>query len=362
MGVVVGTTPGVSVVICCHQGAARLPATLDHLANQRFDRHVPWEVVLVDNASSDGTREVALTRWSRLTGAPLRVVDEPRLGVAWARETGLRSARHTFVSFVDDDNHVDPRFVETVFDVMSRHPEAGACAGHNTQLTEGEVPPWFRHFANAYAVGTQGTGEHGDVTERRRYFWGAGLTLRRSAWEELQAAGFTPMLASRQGRGLRSGDDGELCFALQFAGWRLYYDSRIRLHHYLPPSRLRLSYLRRLMRGSGRTNIGLRPYRVLLHPEMSGEPRSWRRDSLEALRRTAYWALWALRARLSGRDGVVEEMSAQRALGQLLELLARRNDYERSFESVAALRDRLAAHAAARAGGSDADRVRYASA
>ena len=66
---------GVSIVVCCHNSAARIEATIEHLARQ--ETPYPWEVVLVNNASTDDTTERAKAAWS-LHGAPtsLTIVDE----------------------------------------------------------------------------------------------------------------------------------------------------------------------------------------------------------------------------------------------------------------------------------------------
>ena len=48
---------------------------------------MPWEVLIIDNASTDGTTEVARTYWQD-GPAPIRVINEPRLGVRYARERG----------------------------------------------------------------------------------------------------------------------------------------------------------------------------------------------------------------------------------------------------------------------------------
>jgi glycosyltransferase involved in cell wall biosynthesis len=160
--------PGVSVVVCTHNGAARLPDTLAHLAAQNVPAQLAWEVVVVDNRSTDDTSAVARSAWSAHAPAPLRVVAEPVLGPRFARVRAFAEARHTLVSFVDDDNWVAPDWVETVWQVMEAHPEAGACGGDGEAATD----------ETAGAAATPG------------YFWGAGLTVRAAAWEALRAKGF----------------------------------------------------------------------------------------------------------------------------------------------------------------------------
>ena len=80
---------GLSVIICCHNSASRLPVTLSHLKVQEPPA-APWELLLIDNASTDGTADVARSYWQN-GPAPLRIIDESRLGVRFARERGLRS-------------------------------------------------------------------------------------------------------------------------------------------------------------------------------------------------------------------------------------------------------------------------------
>src|ERR1700730_6467372 len=116
---------GVSVVICCHNSAQLLPQTLSHLAAQELT-DVVWEVIVIDNASTDETARVARESWPPGNPAPMRVINEPQLGLSYARWCGFKEARYEFVCFVDDDNWVCPGWVRTVSEVMTTHPEVGA--------------------------------------------------------------------------------------------------------------------------------------------------------------------------------------------------------------------------------------------
>src|SRR5687767_957073 len=112
---------GLSVVVCCHNGADRLPETLAHLAAQD-DPGRPWELIVVDNASDDATATVAAANWPR-GPAPLRVVSEPRLGLAYARLRGLMAAQYTLIAYIDDDNWLDADWLRHAITTMEAHPE-----------------------------------------------------------------------------------------------------------------------------------------------------------------------------------------------------------------------------------------------
>lgn len=249
--------PGVSVVICTHNGGARLPAVLAHLAAQRAE--CEWEVVLVDNASTDGTAEIAAQHWPPHC-APLRIVAEPRLGLSFARRRGLDAAAYPIVGFVDDDNWLAPDWVAIASQRMAELPDVGALGGYIEPATDVPLPEWFARYQQCYAIGPQADAA-GPIGWERGYVWGAGLIVRRNGLRELFAAGFEPQLSGRSGAGLSAGDDGELCLALMLAGWKLWYEPRLRLKHYLPVHRLEWRYLKRMWAGFGRASVVLDIYR-----------------------------------------------------------------------------------------------------
>jgi len=250
---------GVTVVICSYNGSGTLPVVLAHLAAQQIPPGLPWEVLVIDNGSTDETAAVARKRWSSAAPSPLRVIVEPQLGLNQARLRGLREARYELVSFIDDDNGPAPDWIRTVADIMGRHPEVGACGGAIEAVCETVPPPWFNTVQHYYAVGEQAQ-RAGDVTWSRGYLWGAGLTVRKSAWEALVSHGFRFHLSDRAGYEMSSGGDAELCLALRLAGWKLWYEPAMTMKHFIPASRLSWPYLERVARGFGGAAVVLNAY------------------------------------------------------------------------------------------------------
>jgi glycosyltransferase involved in cell wall biosynthesis len=314
--------PAFSAIVCCHNSAKRLKETLGHLAAQQVPASLGWEVVLVDNGSTDDTVAMALALWPRGNSAPLRVVAEPRLGLSFARKRGFAEAHGEIVCFVDDDNWVAADWASVAVDVMRRIPTAGACGGQSQAACEVPPPAWFDSHKAWFAVGEQGE-QAGDVTDSRGHFWGAGLVIRRSAMARLQNRGFTAQLIGRQGGALSSGEDSELCFALRLAGWRLYYEPRLRFQHFLPSARLNWAYLRRSHRGFGRGKPVLALYQKALQaPEIADAPSEhWARHAAWVLRAVLAEdrrILWRFRSPLEANPQV---LAAERRLGHLQGLL-----------------------------------------
>jgi len=323
----------VTVAICCHNSARRLPQTLHHL--QQVRATVPWDVILVDNASTDSTSEVARQCWPGSAPTTLRVVEESRLGLSQARARAFAESKSDVISFIDDDNWVSPDWVQVVSEVLSANPQVGACGGLIEAECESVPPVWFQLYHRDYAVGRQGH-EEGDSTDFPGFIWGAGLTIRRTAWEALMAAGFHSLLVDREGQQLTSGGDSELCLALRVAGWKLHYCPRLTMKHFIPAARLQWPYLRRLYRGFGAASIGIDPYYfVLKQSYVEQANRKWTTEVRLALRQLLEQRRQSLFL-FSMRDleGDESTLTIERNIGRLQRLFRVRGAYDRSFSEI----------------------------
>jgi glycosyltransferase involved in cell wall biosynthesis len=328
---------GVSIVVCCHNSARLLPETLGRLAAQQFTRPLPsCEVVVVDNASTDQTSKVARESWPPDCPIPLRVVAETQLGLTSARLRGIVEAKYELVCFVDDDNRVSSDWLETIHILASEHDEVGAFGGQIEGIPERTLPAWFEQFKNYYAVGQQGD-EAGDVTDSRGYLWGAGLCLRKRAWQMLTANQFSFLLSDRKGQALSSGGDAELCYALRLAGWRLWYEPRLRMQHFLPDSRLQWGYLRRVSRGFGVATAGIDAYEMA-HKQRIGPihdaHRTWAWQTLATIKYLLRKPFKLLRASLSLMEGDGDVLQIENLWGRLTELLRHRRTYVANLRKI----------------------------
>ncbi len=153
------SNPLLSVVIPCHNAAAMLGTQLDALIRQRW-RH-PWEIVLVDNCSTDSLMEVV--RKYRHSLPQLRIVTAyERKSQAYALNTGIAQARSTAIAMCDADDEVAPGWVQAMGDaLLEQEAVAGridtrklnpawlqATFGQHPQqegLQTSFYPPYFRH-------------------------------------------------------------------------------------------------------------------------------------------------------------------------------------------------------------------------
>ena len=250
---------GVTILICTYNGSSRLEPTLKAILKQENTDNIPWEVILVDNASTDNTSEIARTIMDNNNNVRFTLVNESEPGRDNALRKGFDHAKYEYVCNVDDDTWICNNYVAIVWEIMIQHPEVAVCGGYGSGAFESEPPVWFKEFESALAIGPQGK-EAGYVSNERSYLYGACAVYRNSLWHLLQKSGFQFFLSGRKGNKLNSGEDFELCQAWKLAGYKLWYDPRINFQHFMPSGRLTWSYFRKIYRAFGRSDLITQQY------------------------------------------------------------------------------------------------------
>jgi glycosyltransferase involved in cell wall biosynthesis len=265
-------TEGVSIIICSFNGALRLPETLKHLANQVVFS-VKWEVILVSNKSTDNTIKVARETWSNLNcQTPLIIIDEPNPGKSNALKNGAFRAKYDYFIVCDDDNWLDPGYVQTSFEIMQGNSRIGVLGGDSVAVCETSPPQWFEAKKCYYAVGKQG--EHSGDATARWFLWGAGSVLRKKVFLYFINAGLSNLLGGRKGNDdLTGGEDVEICKWYILAGYKLWYDNRLKIKHYITMDRLTESYFEKLWNGFENTDYWQGRYDILLHIKSENKSR-----------------------------------------------------------------------------------------
>jgi glycosyltransferase involved in cell wall biosynthesis len=236
-----GSLNGISVIICCYNSAARLPKTLEHLAWQQMPSSVAWELIIVDNNSSDNTTAIAKKEWEkyRLT-VPFKIVTELVPGSIYAKKKGVNESSYDLLLFCDDDNWLGKNYLLYAYEIMMLHTNVAVLGGRSEANTEIEKPFWFDRFQKNYAIGEPLL--KSGIANARRYLAGAGMVVRRSALKALDELSFQPMLIGRKGKQLSAGEDSELCLVLLFLGYDLYYDERLKFIHFVSAKKLDWKY------------------------------------------------------------------------------------------------------------------------
>jgi glycosyltransferase involved in cell wall biosynthesis len=249
---------GISVVICCHNSAERLPSTLAAtFAALKCERSNNCELIIVDNDSSDRTRRIAEGLISRETQILCRIIKEPNVGQANARLAALSLAKGDVTCFIDDDNWPSCEYFQTIRRVFSQNPSIGVF-GCSTRLPDGvALPPELSQYGFNYAIGHlyAATG----ILPVGSSVWGTGLALRTEPIQRLVLGGFRSVVVRRKGL-LQRGDDSELVLALSILGWRVWYERAPLIVHAVDGRRFSDANLVKLHEANGASTPLLRRY------------------------------------------------------------------------------------------------------
>src|SRR5688572_1832772 len=113
--------PLLSIIIPNWNGARFLPTCLDSLRRQTY---ADLEIIIVDNASNDGSQALIQDQYSWVKLLPL---PENR-GFTGACNAGIAAAKGEFIALLNNDTEVDSRWAEAIVDAFTRHPHAGSVA------------------------------------------------------------------------------------------------------------------------------------------------------------------------------------------------------------------------------------------
>ncbi|MDO9000942.1 MAG: glycosyltransferase [Bacteroidota bacterium] len=253
---------GISVIICCYNSADRIIKTLNHLSNQDIPEGMSWEVLIIDNNSSDNTAKIAKSEWDKYGNVPeIRIINESKQGLNYARETGVENSKFSFVLFCDDDNWLNQDYIKHSFEILNSDKEIGAVGGYSIPASNDDLPLWFSTYQDWYAVGAQNLTE-GDITFKK-YLWGAGLCLKKEIFEIAKTNKFQIFLSDRKGSSLSSGGDSELSYWVLLCGYTLWYSEKLQFKHFVPKERLSKDYVIRLKKANQECAYWLGKYDLL---------------------------------------------------------------------------------------------------
>jgi glycosyltransferase involved in cell wall biosynthesis len=226
----------ISTIICTHNRDTYLGAAIDSLLEQDFAPD--FEVVVVDNGSSDRTREVVE---QRACNPRLKYVFEPIIGLSVARNTGARVARGDILAYLDDDAVASPRWLQVLDAAYQNNSKLAIAGGKVTLLWPQGIPqPRWLSPGLAANLGAYDLGDSIVYIEQPSFTpRGLNYSIRRSFLEEI--GGFDPHLG-RVGKNLLSNEELQMTeFALQ-RGWQVAYLPEAIVAHNVAPERLKRSW------------------------------------------------------------------------------------------------------------------------
>ncbi len=315
------STPQYSVVVTTYNRAATLRGAVESLL-ALSPESPPYELIVVDNNSTDDTRRVveALVPQS---GGRLRYVFEPRQGASHGRNAGAAAARGAVLAFTDDDVRAGPGWLAAVARAFEAHPDVDYVGGRVRPIWPAPPPRWLTAHAHTSPLALI---DYGDAPvlvtpECFRCFVTANLAVRKAAFDAV--GGFDPRFQHEPGA-VTAIEDHELQIRLLNAGRRGLYAPDVEIRAEVQANRLDVTYHRRWWFDSGRARARLTPPGHVFDGDctITPEPAHARRllgAPLFVYREVLTGAGRALAARVRGdlAESYRWEFVARRALGYI---------------------------------------------
>jgi glycosyltransferase involved in cell wall biosynthesis len=218
-----GTPVLISLVLCTRNRHSALRVCLEHV--ERLESPGEWELVVVDNGSTDGTADL-LKSFAERTSFRVVVVSEPKPGLGGARNAGVAKAAGQVIAFTDDDCYVRSDFLIKILEIF-KDRRIGFMGGRILLYDESDLAITIQPDTEARLIGPYGFVQAGELH-------GANMAVRRSLMAEI--GGFDPKFG--KGSQFKGGEDTDLqSRASQSGATGIYHPGPLVWHHHGRKSR-----------------------------------------------------------------------------------------------------------------------------
>lgn len=223
----------ISVLICTRNRSASLQTTLESLLCPSNLQTEEWELLIVDNFSTDDTPKVC-QEFARSFPTHVRLLVEEKVGKSHAMNTAIAAARGDLLALIDDDVDSAPDYITAIRNVFSTHRTDGA-QGRIVLDLEGGRPEWMNDFLD----GIMSSRDFGDeVFEWKDNLSTCNMVVKAEVFQRV--GGFSPELGPGATGFM---DDSEFSLRMRGAGFRSIYAPQIFVRHRFSRQRLNKSVL-----------------------------------------------------------------------------------------------------------------------
>ena len=237
----------ISFIICTYNREKYIYECLSRLARNTVKDG--WEIVLVNNNSTDNTAAECERFVKDYMPKNYRYFVETQQGLSFARNRGIAEAHGDWFVFLDDDTMVEPDYIANLQKNLKEHSEAKAFGGSIEPFFEGEAPAWLSPWTMIY-VSAIDLGNAVVPFKNKQYPIGANMGISRAAIERV---GVFNTALGRVGNNLMGGEEKDIFNRIRQAGIEILYFPDIKVRHCIPPKRTTKEFIAKLGSGVGQS-------------------------------------------------------------------------------------------------------------
>lgn len=269
-----------SVVICTYNRDKYLSNTLISIAQQTYTKD-DYEIVLVNNNSTDTTEEVCNNFSKEYPSVSFRYFIETNQGISYARNRGIDEAKGEYIVFIDDDETIDNMYLNKLSNNLKEYPQAELIGTPVTPIYETEEPKWLSYFTMRLITGYYNKGNEVKTLKAKDYPGTGHAIIKKELFNKF--GNFNTDLG-RKGSSLMGAEDKDMFLRLIENNVPCYYFPDIPIYHHIPQSKLTDDFFHNLTYSIGKSER--------IRTKSISAKAYYKRISSECIKWAASWVLF----------------------------------------------------------------------
>lgn len=259
-----------SFITCTYNRAQYLGRTLESICEQTYPIS-NYEIVVVDNNSSDNTQQVYNQYAAKYTDRQINYFKEINQGFSFALNRAIKESKGDFIIFVDDDETVNKNHLELLDKYLTTYPDTVLAGSPVVPIYENGRPKWLSRFIERAIGGYFNQGTQVKKLNKSN-FPGTGHTIIKRAI--YQKVGFYNTELGRSGTSLLGAEDKDMFHRLVENNIECYYFPAVPIFHHIPAYKLTDSFFNKLTYSIGKSehirtlSVSKNTYRKRLFDEL----------------------------------------------------------------------------------------------
>ncbi|XGB41395.1 MAG: glycosyltransferase [Nodosilinea sp. LVE1205-7] len=236
----------ISIIIPTLNRYQLLKSAIDSCCQQDFPSG-DYEILVIDNGSTDKTKEVVFQLIHSYPNHSIRYFLEPIPGLLSGRHRGAIEANGEILVYIDDDIQASPQWLKSIQSTME-NSEIQLLGGRNLPSYEVDPPDWLNWFWIKHPYGKWCSKlsllDFGNsvIEIDANFVWGLNFTIRKSALLEL--GGFHPDSFPKHLQFLQGNGETGLTVKANNRGYKAVYQPSALVYHFVPESRMTIDYFK----------------------------------------------------------------------------------------------------------------------